>query len=83
VEPPTVAMRMLRLKDVIRVTGLARMTIWRLERKGDFPLRRQLGPRSVAWLERDVQEWMEHRPVAHSVVNGARRQDKREKRSSA
>ena len=62
-EPLSAPMRMLRLKEVVRVKGLARMTIWRLERKGEFPLRRQLGPRSVAWLQGDVEEWIASRPV--------------------
>jgi prophage regulatory protein len=59
-------MMFLRLKQVISVTGLSRMTIWRLERAGEFPRRRQLGARSVAWLQSDVEQWIESRPVARS-----------------
>jgi len=59
---------------VVSVTGLSRMTIWRLERSGGFPRRRQLGPRSVAWLESDVEEWIHSRPAvlgADRVGNNA------------
>ena len=56
-------MRFLRLKEVVGATGLSRMTIWRLERSGEFPRRRRLGPRSVAWLQSDVEQWIESRPV--------------------
>jgi len=38
--------------------GKSRSTIWRWEKTGIFPRRRQLGPNSVAWLESDIQSWM-------------------------
>jgi prophage regulatory protein len=56
-------MNFLRLRQVVSVTGLSRMTIWRLERAGEFPRRRQLGARSVAWLQSEVEEWIESRPA--------------------
>jgi prophage regulatory protein len=74
-ESVAVTTRMLRLKEVVRITGLARMTIWRLERKGDFPPRRQLGPRCVAWRESDVYEWIRLRPVARPVFSRANEEE--------
>ena len=56
-------MRLLRIKEVMQVTGLSRMTIYRMERVGNFPRRRQLGAHSVAWLEGDVNIWVESRPM--------------------
>ncbi len=35
-------MRFLRIRQVMQVTGLSRMTIYRLERTGNFPQRRRL-----------------------------------------
>jgi prophage regulatory protein len=40
------------------------MTIYRLELAGKFPKRRQLSENSVAWLEADIAEWIDSRPVA-------------------
>lgn len=57
-------MKLLRIPDVLASTGLSRMTIYRLERAGEFPTRRRLGRNSVAWLEKDVVAWIESRPVA-------------------
>ncbi len=57
-------MRLLRTKQVVELTGLSRMTIYRLEKSGAFPARRQLGSNSVAWLEEDVSAWVGSRPVA-------------------
>jgi len=48
-------MKLLRIKQVMDVTGLSRMTLWRLEKVGRFPTRRRLGDHSVAWLESDIE----------------------------
>lgn len=56
--------KLLRPKDVQRMIGLSRTTIWRLEQRGLFPLRRQLGARIVGWLEGDINLWMESLPTA-------------------
>jgi prophage regulatory protein len=56
-------MRLLRIKEVMQITGLSRMTLYRMERVGHFPRRRQLGAHSVAWLEGDVSLWVQSRPV--------------------
>jgi prophage regulatory protein len=58
-------MRFLRVRQVMQMTGLSRMTIYRLELAGKFPKRRQLGENSVAWLESDITAWAESRPMAH------------------
>ncbi len=57
-------MRILRLVEVVRRVGLSPSTIWRLQRAGDFPRRRQVGPNSVGWLEHEIEEWLESRPPA-------------------
>ncbi len=53
--------RLLRFKDILILTGLSRSTIGRLERQNLFPSRRQLGSRSVGWMEREVIEWIHSR----------------------
>jgi predicted DNA-binding transcriptional regulator AlpA len=34
----------------------------RLERRGEFPTRIQLGAGRVAWIEREIDEWIRTRP---------------------
>jgi prophage regulatory protein len=48
----------------MQLTGLSRMTIYRLELAGEFPKRRQLSKNSVAWLDTDIAQWAESRPVS-------------------
>ncbi|MEX3961665.1 helix-turn-helix transcriptional regulator [Paraburkholderia sp. EG286B] len=55
--------RYLRRPDVVRKTGLSATTLWRLERDGKFPARRQLSPHCVAWDEAEIDEWLEQRAL--------------------
>ena len=55
-------MRSLRIEKVMSKVGLSRSTIWRRERAGDFPRRRQISPGIVAWLEEEIDEWLAARP---------------------
>lgn len=54
----------LRIKQVCELTGLSRATIYAMEKKGDFPAKKALGPRAVAWLESEIAAWMETRKTA-------------------
>jgi prophage regulatory protein len=56
-------MKLLRIREVMEITCLSRMTIYRMEKAGDFPSRRRLGTNSVAWVESDVNTWIETRPL--------------------
>lgn len=51
-------MRLIRLKEVIDCTGLARSTIYKYIDEGTFPKSVSLGDRAVAWVESEVQEWI-------------------------
>jgi predicted DNA-binding transcriptional regulator AlpA len=56
--------RVLRVPDVCDLTGLSRTTVWRLEKRGDFPARRRLGPQAVGWTEEEVLAWIDDRQMA-------------------
>jgi prophage regulatory protein len=62
-------MRILRADEVTARTGLSRTTLWRRERAGTFPRRREIGPTLVGWIADEVDEWILERPVA--VLGGA------------
>ncbi|EMM2266961.1 AlpA family transcriptional regulator [Pseudomonas aeruginosa] len=54
-------MRIIRLKDVIDSTGIARSTIYKLIGEGEFPKPVPLVGRSVGWVESEVHEWIRGR----------------------
>jgi len=51
-------MRIMRLKEVIEKTGLARSTIYNLISQGKFPKQIELGARSVGWVDTEIEEWL-------------------------
>ncbi|WP_296625964.1 AlpA family phage regulatory protein [Rhizorhabdus sp.] len=50
--------RLLRIAQVRERTGLSVATVYRREAVGTFPLRVRLGPRSVAWYESDIDDFV-------------------------
>lgn len=50
--------RLIRLKEVMHVTGLARATIYKYMDEGTFPKSVPLGGRAVAWEESQVEDWI-------------------------
>lgn len=56
-------LKLLRFPVVRERTGLSRSTIWRLERRGEFPRHHRIAPNVVAWVEEDVAQWIQERTV--------------------
>ena len=54
---------LLRLPTVLRATGLARSTVYKLVAERKFPAPVELTARAVAWRKGDVERWASERPV--------------------
>ena len=54
-------MTFIRRKEVERRTGLSRSSIYEHMSQGTFPKNFKVGLRAVAWLEQDIDEWMQSR----------------------
>lgn len=52
--------RIIRKKEVIRLTGLSQATIYRLMACDDFPKQINITPKSVGWIESEVLTWIEN-----------------------
>lgn len=50
--------RLIKLPEVIKMTGISRTEIYRLEAVGKFPKRVPLSERSTAWVEAEVAAWV-------------------------
>ena len=46
---------LIRMKEVVQMTGLSRSTLYRLQQMEEFPKAVKLGGRSVAWVRRDIE----------------------------
>jgi len=64
-------MRIIRLKDVINSTGLARATIYKYIGEGSFPKPVSLGDRCVGWVECEVHDWILARIEERDLAEGA------------
>ena len=51
-------MRILRLPEVSRATGLSRSTIFRLVQAGSFPSSVRLTARTIGWRIDEVEAWI-------------------------
>ena len=59
---PPMGGRLVRLPEVLEITGLSRTTIWRRAREGSFPSPVRLGgerTRAVGWREQDIYDWID------------------------
>jgi prophage regulatory protein len=61
-------MKAVRWPRVHDLTGLSRPTIWRLEKDGQFPRRRRLSGKTVAWIEEEILEWLNSRETGMGQV---------------
>jgi prophage regulatory protein len=57
----------LRLPQVLARVGLKSTRIYQLVGDGDFPAPVRLGERSVAWLESEVERWIQNRAARPRV----------------
>ncbi len=53
--------KILRINDVKQKTGLSRSSIYAYIKEGKFPSSISIGPRSVGWLESDIEQWIDSR----------------------
>jgi len=55
-------MKILSAKELTKQIGLSRTTIWRMERRGEFPQRIVLSSNRVGWDAKEINDWLESRP---------------------
>ncbi len=61
----------MRVRDVMRVTGLARSTLYKMMAEQCFPAPCRLGARAVGWRRDDIAAWTQSRPTAREAGHAA------------
>ena len=56
--------RLMRRREVEKITGISRSSIYRLMQEGEFPRPVRVGSAAVRWRQSDITVWLESRPVA-------------------
>jgi prophage regulatory protein len=57
-EPEPQGDNMLKMREVVRMTGLSKSTIKRMFNNGRFPKPLHLSPRRIGWPARQVKDWL-------------------------
>ncbi len=57
-------MKFLRRKDVEKKIGMSRAWVYMMIAKGEFPKGTKCGPKSVVWVESEIDSWMSARVSA-------------------
>lgn len=64
-------MKILRLEQVVEMTGLPRSTLYRYVKNKQFPAQVKLGLKIVGWVESEVVDWIKRRvEIRDSVITG-------------
>jgi prophage regulatory protein len=61
------AKKFILLPKVQEIVPYSASHIWRLERTGQFPQRVRLGQNRVAWLESEVDAWVDSKIAARTI----------------
>ena len=61
---PSETDRIMRRREVCKVTGLSPSALYSEEAAGRFPKRVRISLRAVGWFESDVVDWLDRRRVA-------------------
>jgi len=61
---PLSEVRLLTFKDVQRITGMSRSTIYRQIKTGAFPKPKLISERKVAFYRQDLESWLDERKFA-------------------
>ena len=56
--PQLEADELLSAHALLAIVPIAKTTIWRLERRGQFPRRISISPRRVVWRRSEVEAWL-------------------------
>ena len=51
----------MRLPEVVQLTGVSRSTVYRWMANGEFPKQVSLGSNTVAWLEAEIEDWIQQK----------------------
>ncbi len=79
---PTQPKNLLSVNEAADRCALSRVHLYRLIRRGDFPQPVEVAPRRVAFLEPEVEEWIDRRIAARESPEVQARAQARSEESS-
>jgi len=62
-EIASTARRVVRKRELLKMIPLSDVTVWRMEKRGEFPKRFTLGGRAVGWFADEIDEWLDSKAI--------------------
>ena len=59
----------IRKSELLNIIPLSDTTIWRMEKRGEFPKRFTLGGRAVGWFADEIEEWLDQKSIRRETEN--------------
>jgi prophage regulatory protein len=56
--------RLIKLNEVLKITGLSKSSVYRLINQKDFPEQIRIIDNRVGWIESEVDDWVQSRIAA-------------------
>ena len=55
--------KIIRASELAKMLTISKPTIWRMEQRGELPLKIQITERVSGWRESDILEWIQKREI--------------------
>lgn len=59
----------IRPNELAEILSVSKVTLWRMEKRGELPPRKKISRSCVGWVSTDIEEWLRTRPDANSLPN--------------
>ncbi len=61
---------LIRPRPLAKSLGVSTTTLWRWQKRGDFPIPYRLGANSIGWDEDEIRQWLRARRMVSSQPVG-------------
>jgi predicted DNA-binding transcriptional regulator AlpA len=59
-------LKIVRPAELAESLSVSKVTLWRMQKRGELPPKRQISSGVVGWLYSDLEEWLKERPLANN-----------------
>ena len=59
-------LKIVRPPELAESLSVSTVTLWRMQKRGELPPKRQISSGVVGWLYSDLVEWLKERPLANN-----------------
>jgi|2_EtaG_2_1085320.scaffolds.fasta_scaffold06845_3 predicted DNA-binding transcriptional regulator AlpA len=59
-------LKIVRPAELAESLSVSTVTLWRMQKRGELPPKRQISSGVVGWLYSDLEEWLKERPLANN-----------------